>query len=395
MKPTDTIWKNDADAGPSGAAENAGLFSPYTLRGVTLANRICVSPMSQYSADQAGRATGWHHMHYGNLAVSGAALVIVEATYVSGPARSTPGDLGLWNEQQAEDLRDVLTFGRRHGGARFGIQLSHAGRKGGMPIPWEDGTPDGLAVLGPSAIAFPGRKVPEMMSEAQIDEVVRDFARTTELARKAGFDLIELHCGHGYLLHSFLSPISNQRDDAYGGDLARRMRLPLDVFAAVRAAWPADRPLGLRLTCTDWMDGGWDLDDSVVFARELRKRGCDYVVASSGGVSTLQKIRYGPGYQVPFAERIRHEADLPTMAIGMVTSPRQAESIVTENRADLIGIGRSMLYNPRWAWHAAEALGADVEFPPQYRRAVVQFIPRLGASPADGVAKSKAPHRAR
>jgi len=360
---------------------SALLFSPFALRGLTLPNRIVVSPMAQYSATADGRATDWHLMHVGNLLVSGSGLVIMEATAVEPRGRVTTGCLGLWNDAQAEAMRPILSFARQHGPAALGLQLAHAGRKGSVSRPWEgqgalDAAGDAWTTIGPSAEAYPGRPAPAALDEAGLDALREDFAAAARRAGELGFDLIELHCAHGYLLHSFLSPLTNTRNDGYGGDLAGRMRFPLEVFAAVRAAFPADRPVGVRISATDWLPGGWDSAASVAFARALKLAGCDYVTASSGGLRPDQKITLGPGYQVPFAATVQQEAGLPTMAVGLLNDPDLAEQVLQQGEASLIALGRGMTWNPRWAWHAAEALGAGAPYPPQYARSQANM--RLG-----------------
>jgi len=351
----------------------ATLFTPYSLRGLTLANRIVVSPMAQYSATAEGEATPWHLMHLGNLAVSGAGLVILEATAVEPRGRVSPRCLGLWNDAQAEALRPALEFCRAHSPAALGIQLAHAGRKGSVARPWEGQhsvppAEGGWDPVSSCDLPYPGRPVPRGLTRDELAAMTAAYVAATRRADALGLDLIELHCAHGYLLNSFLSPLANRRNDDYGGDLAGRMRYPLEVFAAIRAAWPERKPLGVRISATDWVAGGWDGDDSVAFARALKAAGCDYVTASSGGVAADQKITLGPGYQVPYARRIREEAGIPAMAVGLINEPQQAEQVLLDGAADLIALGRGMTWNPRWPWHAAEALGAAAAFPPQYAR---------------------------
>jgi 2,4-dienoyl-CoA reductase-like NADH-dependent reductase (Old Yellow Enzyme family) len=352
---------------------SALLFTPYRLRDLVLANRIVVSPMAQYSADPEGRATAWHLMHLGNLAVSGAGLVIMEATAAEPRGRVSTRCLGLWNDAQAEALRPVVAFCRAHGAAALGIQLAHAGRKGSVERPWEGNAtvPEGAGGWRPVSscdLAYPGRPQPHALSIGEMAAIKAAFVASTRRAAELGFDLVELHAAHGYLLNSFLSPLANHRADQYGGDLANRMRWPLEILAAMREAWPAARPLGVRISATDWVEGGWTPDDSIVFAEAARGLGCDYVTASSGGVSPDQRITLGPGYQLPFARRIRQEAGIPAMAVGLLHDPALAERALQEASADLIALGRGMLWEPRWAWHAAEALGAAAPFPPQYAR---------------------------
>ena len=348
------------------------LFSPFKLRQLALANRIVVSPMAQYSAEN-GNATPWHLMHLGNLCVSGAGLVIIEATSVERDGRLSPGDLGLWCDENEAALAPILDFCRKHGAARIGLQLQHAGRKGSVTLAWEkqreipidDG---GWAIHSADAIPYPGRSTPIALDKAMIARLLASYAAAARRADRLGIDLIEIHSAHGYLLHNFLSPLSNQRRDEYGGDRERRMRFVLEVFEAVRAAWPEHKPIGVRISATDWVEGGWSIEDSIVLAQRLKALGCDYVTASSGGAVPEQKIAVHPGYQVPLAERIRKEAGIATMAVGLITQPQQAEEILASGRADLVAIGRGMLYDPRWPWHAAAELGEEAFYPPQYER---------------------------
>jgi 2,4-dienoyl-CoA reductase-like NADH-dependent reductase (Old Yellow Enzyme family) len=362
----------------------SALFSPLALRRLTLANRIVVSPMCQYSAVE-GAATDWHLIHLGQLALGGAGLVIVEATAVEPRGRITPGCLGLWDETTETAIGRIIGAIRGHSRSALGIQLAHAGRKGSSREPWNGGTlipsaEGGWEPVGPSAIAITSDEPPpRALGRSELPALVEAFAASARRAARLGFDAVELHCAHGYLLHEFLSPLANRRADEYGGSRANRMRLPLAVFDAVRAAWPADRPLGVRVSATDWVEGGWCLDDTIAFAHELKARGCDWIDCSSGGVSPGQKIPLGPGYQVPFAERVRAEVGIATMAVGLVTEAHQAEDIVASGKADMVALARGMLWNPRWAWHAAAALGAEVDAPRQYWRA-----PPRGASGAFG-----------
>ena len=348
------------------------LFTPIALRSVTFSNRIVVSPMGQYSADN-GCATSWHLMHLGHLALSGAGLVFTEATAVEPRGRVSPKCLGIWSDDHVQALRDVIGFCRRHGGAKLGMQLAHSGRKGSVTVPWEKqvgigGEKGGWTTISPSAVAYPGRPAPQALDAGGLDEIKDAFVSAARRADAAGFDIIEIHNAHGYLLHSFLSPFANARTDEYGGSLENRMRFPLAVFEAVRAAWPEHKPLGVRVSATDWDEGGWTPEETVAFARELKARGCDYICTSSGGASASQKISIAPGYQVPFAEQVRREAGIPTMAVGLITEPQQAEDILSRGQADFVALGRGMLYNPRWAWHAAAYFGEEVYFPPQYER---------------------------
>ena len=366
----------------------AALFQPLPLRQLTLANRVVVSPMCQYSADR-GSATDWHVMHLGSMTQSSAGLVLIEATAVAEEGRITPGCLGLWNDDNEAALKRVLGAIRPHANTHIGIQLAHAGRKASSAAPWDGGmlispTSGGWMGSAPSALPHrPEEPAPRMMSEADIDAVVVQFAAATLRADRLGLDAIELHCAHGYLLHEFLSPVSNQRTDAYGGSLENRMRLPLAVFDAVRKAWPAHKPLGVRVSSSDWLEHtgreSWTLPQTLRLATELKSRGCDWIDASSGGISGEQKIVLGPAYQAHFAQAIREATGLACMAVGLITEPREAEDIVASGRADLVAIGRGMLWNPRWVWHAAAELGGEIAPPPQYGRAAPREHAKLFA----------------
>jgi NADPH2 dehydrogenase len=348
------------------------LFSPFQLRELTLPNRIVVSPMAQYSAIE-GCAMQWHQMHLGNLSVSGAGLLIVEATSIERGGRLSPGDLGLWNDDNEAALRPIIAFCRNHGSARIGLQLQHAGRKGSVTRAWErqheiSTENGGWTTYSSDVRPYPGKTAPLAMDSAKMKAVLAHYAEAARRAERLGIDLLELHAAHGYLLHSFLSPLSNGRSDEYGGTLEGRMRFVLEVFKAVRDAWPSHKPLGVRISATDWIEDGWSIADSVILARRLKSLGCDYITASSGGILPDQKIVVAPGYQVPFAERIRAEAGIRTMAVGLITRARQAETILDQSQADLIAIGREMLFNPRWPWHSAIELGEEISYPPQYQR---------------------------
>ncbi len=355
------------------AAGEPNLFSPLTLRGLTLRNRIGVSPMCQYSSVD-GFANDWHLVHLGSRAVGGAALVIVEATAVTPEGRISPQDMGLWDDRHVEPLARVVRFVRGQGAAA-GIQLAHAGRKASTRRPWEGGTPlppdaGGWPVVGPSPVPFAdGYQTPAPLDEAGVRGIIEAFRAAALRAVAAGFDLIELHAAHGYLLHEFLSPLSNRRTDRYGGTLENRMRLVLEVADAVRAAVPEGMPLSVRISATDWAEGGWDVGQSVALARELGRRGADLIDCSSGGLIPGVRIPTGPGYQVPFAERIRREAEVRTAAVGLVTDPREADAVIRDGRADLVLLGRAMLRDPYWPVRAARALGQDVAWPVQYGRA--------------------------
>ena len=355
------------------AGMTSALFQPIRLRGLTLENRIMVSPMCQYSAIE-GSMTDWHLAHLGMLANSGAGLLCLEMTDVEPIGRITPGCSGLYSDANEAALRRMVAHCREHGQAKLGLQLAHAGRKASTAPPWDSRkflTPGegGWEPVAPSAVSMgEGELVPRALALAEIRALVGKFAQAARRARRIGLDAIELHAAHGYLMHEFLSPLSNRREDEYGGSLANRMRFPLEVFAAVRAEWPDDGPVGVRVSCTDWADGGWDVEQTVAFAHELKKLGCDWIDASSGGLVKNQAIPTAPGYQVPFAERIRKETGLPTIAIGLITEARHAEAIVAEGKADMVALARGFLWDPRWAWHAALELGAEPRIPPQYLR---------------------------
>ena len=356
----------------------SALFQPITLGHLTLANRIIVAPMCQYSADQ-GSATDWHLMHLGSMSQSSAGLVLIEATAVSDIGRITPGCLGLWNDANEAALKRVLDAIRPHASSPIGLQLAHAGRKASSEPPWRGGQlirreDGGWQPISASALPHKaGEAAPREMSEADIDMVIGQFAVAAQRAERLGLEALELHCAHGYLLHQFLSPVSNQRSDRWGGSLENRMRLPLAAFDAVRAVWPAHKPLGVRVSATDWLEHTgreqWDLAQTIALARLLKARGCSWIDVSSGGVSAEQKIPLGPGYQVHLAQAVREATGLPTIAVGLITEPQQAEDIVAEGRADMVALARGMLWNPRWVWHAAAALGGEISPPPQYGRA--------------------------
>lgn len=367
--------KNDMSASHADAPAQAAspLFQPLELRGLTLANRIVISPMCQYSA-AGGCATDWHLLHFGSMMMSGAGLFILEATAVSEEGRITPECLGLWNEANEKALGEALQRVRAYSRMPVGIQLNHAGRKAASHRPFDGRGPllDGQGawpVIGPSAIPFADKwQVPQAMSRSDMDRVRDDFVAAARRADRIGIDLIELHAAHGYLLSQFLSPLANQRTDAYGGSLENRMRYPLEVFRAVREAWPAHKPLGARCNGTDWHEQGWKVADAAVFANALRALGCDFVDMSSGG-TVHAKVPLGPGYQVPFAETVRRGAGMATMAVGLIQTAAHAEQIVASGQADLVALGRAMLNNPHWPWQAAEELGCSVEVPWQYYRA--------------------------
>jgi 2,4-dienoyl-CoA reductase-like NADH-dependent reductase (Old Yellow Enzyme family) len=347
------------------------LFTPFVQRSLTLRNRIAVSPMCQYSASD-GMPDDWHLVHLGSRAVGGAALVIAEATGVSAEGRISAQDVGLWNDAQRDAWRPIARFIEAQG-AVAGVQLAHAGRKASSKRPWDGGgalEEGGWTTVAPSAIPFDaGWHTPVALDEAGLRKVVEDFRAAAQRALDAGFRLVEIHAAHGYLLHQFLSPLSNRREDAYGGSFENRARLLREVVAAVREVWPAELPLWVRLSATDWHEGGWDVEQSVRLARELPALGVDLIDVSSGGLVPHVKIPLGPGYQVPFAARIRREAGIATAAVGLITEPEQAERIVAQGDADMVLIARESLRDPYFPRRAAEALGAKIDAPAQYRRA--------------------------
>ena len=348
------------------------LFSPLTMRSLELPNRIVVSPMGQYSASE-GSVSEWHLMHLGSLAVSGAGLLIIEASAVSPNGRLSPNDSGIWSDANAAALEPAVKFARKFGGAKLGIQLWHAGRKGSVTVAWEGQKPialdkGGWSPEGASAIPYPGRNMPIALDEKGIRGAIQNHVDAAKRADGLGIDLIEIHGAHGYLIHNFLSPTTNKRTDAYGGSLENRMRFGLELFKAVREVWPERKPIGIQISTTDWVDGGWEVEDSIVFVHKLKALGCDYVTASSGGSVPEQRLKVFPGYQVPNGEKIRQATGICTMAVGLITEPRQAEEILTSGKADLVALGRGMLYNPRWAWHAAVELGEEFYYPKQYER---------------------------
>jgi len=350
------------------------LFEPLALGSLRLENRIVIAPMCQYSAID-GTPGDWHLIHLGQLAQSGAGLLILEATAVSPAARISPRDLGLYCDANEAGLARVLAAVRAISPIPIAMQIAHAGRKASVHVPWEGGAqigpdqPGGWKTEAPSALPFnTGNDAPMALDAAGLARVRDAFAQTALRAARLGIDAIEIHGAHGYLLHQFLSPLSNQRTDDYGGSLENRMRFPLEVFEAVRAAFPPGRPVWVRISASDWVDGGWDLEQSVAFSRALAARGCAAIHVSSGGLSPAQSITLVPGYQVPFARRIKSAVGLPTIAVGLITEPQQAEDIIACGDADAIALARAMLYDPRWPWHAAASLGAQVRAPRQYLR---------------------------
>jgi len=363
------------------------LFDPIQLRDVEIPNRIVVAPMCQYTA-QDGVPGNWHLVHLGQFSLGGPGLVFVEATGVEPEGRITPGCTGLWSDAQEAAFRPIVAFFRDYGAARIGMQLAHAGRKASTDLPWKGGVPlkDDRAwqTVGPSAEPYAeGWHVPEQLGDNSMKRVRDAFVAATERCVRLDFDVIELHSAHGYLLHQFLSPISNKRDDRYGGSLENRMRFPLEIFDAVRAAWPAGKPLGVRFSATDWVEGsGWDLPEAIQYAEALHQRGCDFVDVSSGGNSPMQAIQVGPGYQTKFAAAIKAAIpDLTVMTVGKITEPHQAEHILHSGQADMVALARGITVNPHWAWHAAFTLGDErAAFPQQYARS----HPALSGLPIPG-----------
>ncbi|QRF60632.1 NADH:flavin oxidoreductase/NADH oxidase [Variovorax paradoxus] len=341
---------------------------------LSLDNRILIAPMCQYSASE-GTPGDWHLIHLGHLALSGAGLLILEATAVEAEGRITPGDLGLYSDANEAGLARVLAAVRAHSSMPIAMQLGHAGRKASSRAPWEGGAqirpgePGGWKAFAPSAVPHaPDEDTPLALDAEGLARVREAFVAAARRAARLGIEGIEIHAAHGYLLHQFLSPLANHRDDDYGGSLENRLRFPLEVFDAVRAVFPAERPVWVRVSAVDWVEGGWDLEGTVAFAKALEARGCAAIHVSSGGVSPKQAIALGAGYQVPFAERVKAEVGIPVIAVGLITEPRQAEAILAEGKADAISLARAILYDPRWPWHAAAELGARVKAPVQYWR---------------------------
>jgi 2,4-dienoyl-CoA reductase-like NADH-dependent reductase (Old Yellow Enzyme family) len=349
----------------------ATLFTPITLGGVTLPNRIVVSPMCQYSADD-GSMNDWHFVHLGHLAYSGAGLLMVEATHVTREGRITHGCTGLYTDHNEASMARVLAHCHTVSKNPIGIQIGHAGRKASTQVPWE-----GREALGPGESPWPTLApsplpfsetwhTPKEMSKEEIRQTVDAFVASAERARRIGFDVLELHSAHGYLLHQFLSPLSNRRSDEYGRE---RMKFPLQTARAVREVWPREKALGARISANDWADGGLGPDDAVAYARELERAGFDYVCVSSGGLVSHARLNVGPGYQVPFAHHVKKHTSLSIRTVGMIADAVQAEAIVAEGKADMVAMARAFLDNPRWVWHAAERFGVKVDYPPQYARA--------------------------
>ncbi|WP_419815476.1 NADH:flavin oxidoreductase/NADH oxidase [Glacieibacterium sp.] len=360
------------------------LFEGLTLGGLSLPNRIVIAPMCQYSAVD-GNATDWHTIHLGSLALSGAGLLIIEASAVEPEGRISPDDLGLWSDDNEAALGKVLASVRRHFAMPIGIQLAHAGRKASVRVPWQGNAqipadaPDGWQTVAPSAIAFDPSKehAPEALDADGLSRIKAAFVAAAQRAERLGLDLIELHGAHGYLLHEFLSPLSNLRTDDYGGSLDNRMRFPLEVFEAVRAVFPAHKPVGMRVSASDWADGGWDIDQTIAFAKALEAQGCSFMHVSSAGLISTQKIAVSPSYQVPFARAVKAAVTMPVIAVGLITEYEQAEAIVATGDADAVALARGILYDPHWPWHAAAHLGAQVQAPNQYLRSQPQRFKSL------------------
>jgi 2,4-dienoyl-CoA reductase-like NADH-dependent reductase (Old Yellow Enzyme family) len=350
------------------------LFEPVTVGGLSLANRIIIAPMCQYSA-VGGCMNDWHVIHLGQLALSGAALLTIEAAAVVPEGRITYADVGLWGEATEAAMARTLESVRRHSDMPVAIQLSHAGRKASTDLPWAGGkqiapgAENGWQTFAPSPAAFAASdNPPQALGVDDLKRLREAFAAAAKRAARIGIDAVQLHGAHGYLLHQFLSPLSNQREDDYGGTLENRMRFPLEVFDAVREAFPADKPVTMRVSGTDWVPGGWDVKQTVAFAQALEARGCAAIHVSSGGLDPRQAIPAGPSYQVPLARAVKQATGLPVVAVGLITEPEQAEAIVATGDADMIALARTILYDPRWPWHAAAALGATVIAPNQYLR---------------------------
>ncbi|PNS09496.1 NADH:flavin oxidoreductase/NADH oxidase [Solilutibacter silvestris] len=359
------------------------LFEPLTVGGLQLANRIVIAPMCQYSAIDGGM-TDWHLIHLGQLALSGAALLTIEATAVVPEGRITHADVGLWDDPTEAAMARVLDGVRRWSDMPIAIQLAHAGRKASCEVPWlggaqiAPGQAHGWQTVAPSPLAFaPGDHPPQALDKDGLARVRDGFVAAARRAARLGIDAVQIHAAHGYLLHEFLSPLSNRRDDEYGGSLENRMRFPLEVFDAVRAAFPVERPVTVRVSGTDWVAGGWDIEQTIVFARALEARGCASIHVSSGGLDPAQSIPVGPSYQVPLARAVKAHIDMPVIAVGMITGYDQAEAIVGTGEADLIALARGIIYDPRWPWHAAAHLGATVSVPPQYLRSQPALFPKL------------------
>lgn len=358
------------------------LFSPLKIDGITLENRIVIPPMCQYSAE-AGLVTDWHLMHYGCLSHSGAGLLIMEATSICPEGRLSPFDLGLWGDEQEKSLKGLIKSIRKYSQIPIAIQLVHAGRKGSMSQPWlgrqyvspENG---GWQPVSASPLACGDNYAqPSELTVDEIDVIIGQFAESAKRAVNAGIDIIEIHGAHGYLIHQFLSPLSNKRTDQYGGALENRLRFAISVFKAIRSALSKSIPVGIRISATDWVDGGWDLAQSLVLAKKLKELGCSFIDVSTAGLSDEQHFSVGPNYQVNFAQAIKAQTQLPTITVGLITDPIQAEAILVCGQADMVAVGRGTLFDPRWPWHAAQALGEKVTVAPQYLRSAPHLFKNI------------------
>ncbi|MBV9348046.1 MAG: NADH:flavin oxidoreductase/NADH oxidase [Pseudolabrys sp.] len=360
----------------------SALFTPFTMRGLTLPNRTAVSPMCQYNSTD-GSANDWHLMQIGNFAMGGWGVVIAEMTNVNMVGRITYKCATLATDENEKSLKRVVDFARQYGISKLGLQVGHAGRKGSTTPPAAGARPlkadeNPWETVAPSAIPYgPDWHVPRAMTRDEMKATLADYINMVKRAERIGYDLLELHAAHGYLLHQFLSPLSNQRTDDYGGSLEKRMRYPLEVFKAVRDAWPKDKPLGIRVSAVDWVDGGTTIEDTVAFAKELKTLGCDYMDVSSGQLDARQKIPFAPSFNVPFAARIKKDAGMPTMSVGLITGAKEAEEIVASGKADMIAMARGAMYDPRWPIHAAMELGAEPPFPPRLMPAHPKMRPMI------------------
>ena len=360
----------------------SALFSPITMRGLTLANRTAVSPMCQYNSTD-GTANDWHLMHIGNFAMGGWGVVIAEMTNVNMVGRITHKCATLCTDENEKALKRVVDFARQYGISKLGLQVGHAGRKGSTKPPAAGASPlkaeeGAWETVAPSAIPYGADwHVPRAMTVDEMKSTLNDYINTVKRAERIGYDLLELHSAHGYLLHQFLSRLSNQRTDEYGGSLQKRMRYPLEVFEAVRKAWPSDKPLGIRVSAVDWVEGGTTIEDTVAFAKELKALGCDYMDVSSGQLDARQKIPFAPHFNAPFAERVRKESGLATMLIGLVTGAREAEDLISSGKTDMVALARGAMYDPRWPIHAAMELGVEPPFPPRLMPAHPKMRPMI------------------